>query len=98
MAWNLKGDAEHSDFTVKGPYDDLVRCTIIGKDVPAPDEGTEIIRIGTGNTYIEIAGGRATLVGAAPDEAVQAVIDGINYALNLVGSQTPRLPEAHRKN
>lgn len=62
---------------------DMTYSVIVGRAVPGVDDGVPVIRIGAGNTYLEIREGKATIVGAVPSEAVKAVLDGIGSALAI---------------
>lgn len=63
------------------------RCTFIGPHVPSPDEGVweGLIRIGSGDTYLQLHEGKAEIIGASSnDEAVRAMLEGLHHAAELV--------------
>lgn len=56
---------------------EVKRSVAIGHGVPFPDRD-DVVRIGSGNRYLEFGpDGKATMVGATGDDAVQAVLDGL---------------------
>lgn len=74
------------------------RCTLIGQNIPSPD-ADDVIRIGTGDVYLEVRDGKVTIVGAEPDEAAKAVLEGLNHASDTMLKYFMRspLPEDHLK-
>ena len=59
--------------------DGIKNSTIIGFRVPV--DRSNCIRIGHGNVYLQIADGKAEIIGAETSEAVEAVLDGVLYGL-----------------
>jgi hypothetical protein len=58
-------------------------CVVIGIDVPGPKQ-SNVIRIGSGDVYLEITKDRVAVVGADTDNATQAILDGLICAIDMV--------------
>lgn len=69
-----------------GAADDLTwqsGCTIIGKNVPAP-QADDTLRIGTGDVFLEVDRDGARIVGGSVDEAVVALLEAISDSAQAI--------------